>query len=110
MSARLVRVTLVLDRDDPTYAPLAQIIGELQQRQRRREVHWGALQARLRDWLFTGYKLEVLLRQIGAGGLGGPAVDVCTLLEQAPALAHPAPVSETTYARVLDGLEDLLDG
>jgi hypothetical protein len=110
MSVRLVRVTLVLNRDDPTYAPLAQIIADLQQRQRRREVHWGALQAKLRDWLFTGYKLEVLLRQIGPEGLGGPAVDVRTLLEQAPAQARSSPVSETAYARVLDGLEDLLDG
>lgn len=108
MSDRVVRVTLVLDRDDPTYAPLAQIITELQQRQRRREVHWGALQGKLRDWLFTGYKLEVLLRHIGAGAHGDPAVDVRALLAQAPAPA--APVSATTYARVLDGLEDLLDG
>jgi hypothetical protein len=110
MSDPLVRVTLVLDPDDPTYAPLAQIIGELQQRQRRRDVHWGALQAKLRDWLFTGYKLEVLLRHLGPGGLGGPAVDVRALFEPAPALARPASVSETTYARVLAGLEELLDG
>ena len=110
MSEPFVRVTLVLDPADPTYAPLAQIVGELQQRQRRREVHWGALQAKLRDWLFTGYKLEVLLRQIGVGGLGGPAVDVGRLLDQAALLTSPSSVSETAYARVLDGLEDLLDG
>src|SRR5918911_1487389 len=99
MNDRLVRVTLVLDPADPTYAPLAQIVGELQQRQRRRDVHWGALQAKLRDWLFTGYKVEVLLLHIGPGALGGPAVDVRTLLEQAPVPPYPSSVSETTYAQ-----------
>jgi hypothetical protein len=60
--------------------------------------------------LFTGYKLEVLLRHIGPAALEGPVVDVRALFEPAPVLARASSVSETTYARVLDGLEDLLDG
>jgi hypothetical protein len=41
----------------------------------------------------------VLLRHVGPGALEGPVVDVHGLFEPAPVLA-----------RVLDGLEDLLDG
>jgi hypothetical protein len=80
----------------------------LQERQRRREVAWGTLQTKLRDWVFTGYKVEVLLRQLGEV-VQGSDLNMRAVLEQATMATRGPAVSEATYARVLDGLDDLLE-